>query len=162
MIGRIEVQNDIAFHKLSNTGVSFPFVNERAKKIPIFELPDDSKINSIIEEAKQSASREAHVFGMDSNNIDEYQFRTTISLAEIYEEEDDEAISDMLAEPFENRDSEEKSRFTTVIDENGEERILRKSTLVWMLTEPGVGLSKDRLRRVQLGKRKASNQNNIP
>lgn len=34
-----------------------------------------------------------------------------------------------------------------VIDENGEEKLIPKSTYLWMITEPGVKLSNDRTRR---------------
>lgn len=54
--------------------------------------------------------------------------------------------------------SDEKSPFTIVMDEDGKESIVKKSCLVWMLTEPSVGLSKDRLRRVQVTKKRKHDQ----
>lgn len=38
-------------------------------------------------------------------------------------------------------------RLTKVLDENGEEQMILKSTLVWSLTEPGIKMSNDRTKR---------------
>lgn len=44
---------------------------------------------------------------------------------------------------------DENSAFTSVIDKNGERKVVKKSTLLWMLTERTEKMSNDRSRRVQ-------------
>lgn len=156
MIGRIEVQNDITYFKLADTGVTFPSSHKKAKKTQIFELPTDPEIEKILEQAKQAAIHDANRFEMDPNDIDVYQLQSNISIDENDDEniyDDDDVSSSMITESLDIEESDQRSNLTSVIDENGDERVVRKSTLVWMLTEPGAKLSKDRLRRVQLGKR---------
>lgn len=164
MIGRIEVQNDITYFKLSDMGVKFPVSHRRLKKTKIYDLPTEDEIESTIHRAKLAAMCDAQQFGMNANDIEQFQFQTRIMMTENDGETfygDEEEVDNQLAihaddivenEMDENLD--ENSNFTKVIDENGDERFVRKSTLIWMLTEPGPALSKDRLRRVQLGKRK--------
>lgn len=54
-------------------------------------------------------------------------------------------------------DLDEKSRFTYVIDENGERKKVLKSSLLWSLTESNVKMSNDRTKRFRYNpqKRKA-------
>lgn len=174
MIGRIEAQNDIMYFKLADGKVSFPLSHQRAKKTQIFELPSEDDINSTLEEAKKDAIEDARIFGMGSDNIDTHEFQSNLFVVteneidiedenetdenfsekggffnEMLDNEDDYEEDEQLNEKFESN-----SAFTKVVDESGETRIIRKSTLVWMLTEPGVVLSKDRLRRVQVSKKR--------
>lgn len=59
--------------------------------------------------------------------------------------------------PFDD-EIDENSSFVVVKDINGANRVVRKPTLIWMLCEPSEKLSKDRLKRVQIGqKRRKSN-----
>lgn len=160
MIGRIEVQNDITYFKLSETGVSFPVSHRRLKKTKIYDLPDEIEIESTLQKAKLAAICDAIKFGINANDIEQFQFQTRITMNENDDEtfyDDEEEMDNQLAisaDDIIDNELDENSNFTKVIDESGNERIVRKSTLIWMLTEPGPALSKDRLRRAQLGKRK--------
>lgn len=96
---------------------------------------------------------EALALGIRPGSFDTYEFQSKID--EITDEEND--LSNQIEEgpeedEYANEDDEltEQTAFTKIIDENGEEFTIRKSTLVWMLTEPSVSISKDRLRRVQV------------
>lgn len=162
MIGRIEALNDIAYVKLCDS-VKFP-VHDRLKKTKIYELPSDAEIEAILKEAKDIAIEDALDLGMIASDIDEYEFQS--NLLDINDDDDEyEQINRALEEDENEINLEEelneqneilKPTHVNVIDENGKKRTIRKSTLVWILTEPGPHVSKDRLKRVQVGeKRKA-------
>lgn len=164
MIGRIEVQNEISYFTLKDKGISFP--NQRMGKTSIYPLPSDLEITATIERAREASIMQAAEFGMiDVTNIDEFQIVSNLSI-----DDDEEDFIDVMEQEFDewNDDIEpsinptehqifskhisEKSPFTAVYDENGVERIVRKSTLIWMLCESSETLSNDRLRRVQVKK----------
>lgn len=88
---------------------------------------------------------------MHPANFDHFEFHTRIDF-EITQNDITDTLSDEEIEESDNEEdsSAENSPFTTVIDENGMELVVRKSTLVWMLSERGAAISKDRLRRVQV------------
>lgn len=170
MIGRTEVMNDIAYTKFTSDEVVFP--NIRRTKSTFHELPSDDEINIVLNTAKQQAVDEANAFGMVyTENIDEFIIDTRTN-ADIYD--DDEACgegpsyssnedhSDSPETDMQDENATEElvydcpSAFVEVRDENGVERIVRKSTLIWMLTEPSQFLSKDRLNRFKSAKRKAT------
>lgn len=174
MIGRIEIQNEIAYFKLIDDIVSFPISHKRTKKTQTYELPSDDDINATLEKAKNDAIKDALVFGMQPGDIDSHEFRSKIFVEENHEEElgndeEDEYLLDEEEEGNEyglDNDSdfdedehplealEPHTPFTSVVDENGDTRLIRISTLVWLLTEPGAIVSKDRLRRVQVNKKR--------
>lgn len=162
MISRVEAQNDISYFKLQNTGISFPHV--RQGKTTIYQLPSDSEIKDIMITAKEIAIIRAKQFGMtDVNNIDDFEIVSNLVIDD--NENDFEFDEDIYPEDIENENIgcgelqgdesiEENSPFTAVYDEDGVQRIVRKSTLLWMLCEPSEKLSKDRLRRVQVNQKK--------
>lgn len=172
MFGRVEVQNHIAYFKLSSEQVKFPLSHKREQKTKIYDLPNDDEINSVLVKAKDEAIQDALEFGMECDNIDSYEFKSH-SVVDLNDEEDaDEIFIDENCEntmnifndfevetedePLDMEILDPKSNLTSVIDENGQQRIVRKSTLVWMLTEPGIAISKDRLRRVQISRKRKS------
>lgn len=113
-------------------------------KTKIFDLPTASEVELTIEKAKQAAIEDAAFLGI-SPEFEEYAFQSRIDMQDIIDD-------DCSMEEDENEDSDpdDETAFTTIVDENGEEMIIRKSTLVWMLTEPSIAMSNDRLRRVQV------------
>lgn len=166
MIGRIEVRNDISYFKLSEKDVAFPSLDKNKNRTEFFELPSEFEINATLVSAKKAAINDAMAFGMPSDGIDieTYEFQSTLNIANEQEEieEDIDEDCDILYDEdfFENELNTENpdpnSAFTVVIDEDGNESVIRKISLIWMLTEPGVGMSKDRLRRVQVAKKRKS------
>lgn len=170
MIGRIEAQNEIAYFKLSPEQVTFPS-HKRSPKTQVYELPSDIEISETIAKAKEAAINDALAFGMQSENIDEYQIHSHFNFVvdDIIEEEEteenilfeEEHQNDDIAADFENENSQgldPQSAFVSVINDQEKEVIIRKSHLIWMLTEPGVGLSKDRLRRVRVAKKRKTDE----
>lgn len=160
MIGRVEVMNEIAYCNFKVNELRFPHVREGKSKI--YDLPSDD-INSTIEEAKQLAIQDASCFGMSTtNNIDKYEIHTRIFIDDSDEENEDEGRDEMnhvedlsiLDDDLNNISEAENSTLTSIIDEYGIERTVRKSTLIWMLTEPSEYLSKDRIRRFHQSNKK--------
>lgn len=159
MIGRIEVQNDIAYFKLADKEITFP--HKRAGKTKIYSLPSDTEINVTISEAKKKAIEDATKFGMICFiDIDEYEFQSRLRFesndSDEHVEESDDDDSDFLEHETStmSENIDEKSPLVAVKDADGITRVVRKSTLLWMLTEPVERLSKDRLRRVQINTKK--------
>lgn len=162
MISRVEAQNDISYFKLQNKGISFP--NVRQGKTTIYPLPSDCEIKDIIVRAKKIAVVQAKRFGMmDISSIDDFEIVSNLVIDD--DEDDFEFDDNIYSEAMENDSDvcsdlqgdgniEENSPFTVVYDEDGVRRVVRKSTLLWMLCEPSETLSKDRLRRVQVNQKK--------
>lgn len=170
MFGRVEVQNQIAYFKLSAEQVKFPVSHKREEKTKIYALPSDDEIICILNKAKEVAIEDARKFGMECNNVDSYQFKSH-SIVDLNDDEDDdvdfidgncEEVTEFFndhggqtgEESLDMEFPDQNSHLVAVYDENGHERIIRKSTLIWMLTEPGIAISKDRLRRVQISKKR--------
>lgn len=198
MVGRLEVENDIVYCKLSVEGVNLP--HQRKEKTTIYELPSDDQIFDEIAIAKKEALQIARNLGMmvNESEIDEFQFTSRLQF-----NEDDENIDEDLYQEYENdldmdmdidienimentwenimENDEEHSNesmnnlnidlsdehmdecpdgllatgspinpnspLVYVMDENGEQKIIPKSHLVWMITEPSTKMSNDRLKR---------------
>lgn len=151
MIGRVELQNNIAYFKLSEYDVSFPIDHKRDQHTKIHAIPSNDEVEHVLEEAKKIAIADALSLGMHADNIDHYNFQTRVDTETI---ENDSINTTLMDEDIQDDESNDNlhlnSPFTTIVDENGVETVFRKSTLVWMLSEPSVAISKDRLRRVQV------------
>lgn len=174
MIRRTEVQNDIAYFKLTEDKVTFPLSHKRSQKTEIHDLPSDAEINETLINAKEAAMEDALALGMHSDDIDEYEFKSHLHSTMNDDSDDGEefengdVFDEQIGDNFANIDAAiapedealntecigPQSSLVSVVDEHGKEVIIRKSTLIWMLTEPGIGLSKDRLQRVQVKKRR--------
>lgn len=159
LIGRSEVQNDIAYFKLNNKDVLFP--HKRVAKSKIYPLPTDEEINATIIKAKELAIENAKEFGMlNTDNIDYFEIKSKLRFQEDENEINTDLVENNIEETYESIDDseedgiEEDSPFTIVIDESGIKRVVRKTTYVWMLSEQSEKLSKDRLRRVQVNLKK--------
>lgn len=165
MIGRIEVQQEIAYVKLANENVLFP--NMREGKTKIYPLPSDEEINVTIEKAKQEAMKNAEKLGMSTvnltvNNIDTFEFSCKEGIFDQDESDEDDCTQDVLIDEYIDEDEmmkdnildsetcDENSPYIIIRDENEIKRKIRKSTYVWMLSEPSERISSDRLRRVQV------------
>lgn len=162
MVSRVEAQNEISYFKLKNTGISFPHVREG--KTTIYQLPSDCEIKDIMIRAKEIAVIQAQKFGMmDASNIDDFEIVSNLVIddneddIEIDEDNDSEIMANENNECCEHEGDEnieENLPFTAVYDVDGVRRVVRKSTLLWMLCEPSETISKDRLRRVQINQKK--------
>lgn len=174
MIGRLEVQNDILYTKLSGLGIPLPKLESKdaSCKNKIYELPIDEEIDQTLERAKRFAISDAIRFGMDidPSEIDVCSF--PIPKFNVEEEcdnsEDEEELENDLVHGIENDEISEfhdsdyddhdngdevntmSNQFTTFNDHSGKIVSIRKSTLVWLLSDGTKKISNDRLTRVQL------------
>lgn len=154
MIGRVEVLNDIAYIKLADEKITFP--NKRTGRTKKYSLPSDDEINETIAKAKREAIQNASNLGMQTNKcIDEYEFHYSEEIFNQIESSDEENSIEDIDETDDGyltntQSCAENSPFVIVLDENGVERKIRKSTYIWMLSEPSERISNDRLRRVQV------------
>lgn len=165
LIGRLEVQQDISYCNLSMDGNKMP--HTRKTKTKIHQLPTDKEICDIIAKAKGEAVEIALSFNMildDFEVINEFEFQSKLDIDETLEEladnffddSDDEAsevgddaqIDDVDQEALSDNEPDfEHSRFTEIVDANGDCKIVLKSSLVWSYLEPGVKMSNDRTNR---------------
>lgn len=163
-IGRIEMQNDIAFFKLS-AFVSLPRIQNQDAKHTIYELPTNTEIQMILKKAMDSAIDSAKEFGMTAIKADD------IILCEIkkgkippakpesenytYKEIEDIDVNDTLDcsnfKDYSNqcKEFDGNSPFIQIIEEDGTSKIIRKSSILWVASESNVKVSNDRLKRVQ-------------
>lgn len=159
MIGRAEVMNEIAYTKFDDE-VIVPNIH-KTKSI-LYELPSDDEINIIMSKAREAALDEAKTFGIScAGNIDEYDIHSRISSDDIDDEIDEEYNYDPDVELIDTQNidgekdptNDSSGAFVHITDEKGIVRKVRKSTYIWMLTEPSQFLSKDRLARFKSRKR---------
>ncbi|KAJ1530217.1 hypothetical protein ONE63_005144 [Megalurothrips usitatus] len=127
-------------------------------------LPTDAEIASQIDKARSDAIRTMEELGVTfpqdtiiSGDVSSFFFRDD----EVHEEEDEEAddpeipsSSDPLPEdenltltPLEGVEVPEKTPFAVYTDLRGNEHVIRKSTICWVLSEGHDGLSADRIFR---------------
>lgn len=158
MISRIELQNDIAFFKLRELAI-LPRINNRADKHTIFELPKDEEMRTALKHALESALLDAAKLGIqvDSQQI----LHSKISRGNIFStqqkeqkkiNETDGSMTDFtyFRDYSKNFVADENNRFLQVYEEDGSVKVIRKSAVVSMVSDPTKKLSKDRLKRVQL------------
>lgn len=53
MASRIDLQNDIIYSRMKNSGIVFPRIENRTEKMPHFALPSDEEILTCIQSAKK-------------------------------------------------------------------------------------------------------------
>lgn len=175
MIGRIEVQNDIAYCKLNVDGISFP--HKCTEKTVIYDLPTDEQIDATIKEAKLEAIRTGNIFGMTENmtenlrNVDQLLEFTFQSRLELDEDDLEEYYDDQMEDKYDSlhepeidpeniakdiefnmikpEELDEDSPLLYVVDDKGVIQLMNKSTYLWMITEPSMKISNDRIRRFQ-------------
>lgn len=183
MIRRIECQTDILYNKLAGLDIELPKLRTKTSsdKIKIYPLPSDEEITECLERAKCNAISDAAKFEMHVDAVDIETWKLPNTNVDMDDEafEDDEFNEDEFfsdEDSFHNDSEDETSgdadienasndieidescepnKWVTVI-ENGEEKSIRKGTLVWLLSESREKLSKDRLTRVQEATKEAS------
>lgn len=188
MVSRLELQNEIVHFKLANFDIDFPRISKKPEKCKHYPLPSDEEIKIAINAAKCKAINEALKFEMnvDSHEISNCEIvdviidRTEVfneSCEEVdgcmidmgsndpFEFDDDAALSGLLTQNLCLKDYseqvdeiDENSRFTKTTDRNGFSKVVRKSSVVWLLSNSKETLSSDRLQRVQGSKRKSCQQ----
>lgn len=184
LVGRIELQKDIVYSKLSAYDISFPRNKKYITGLCHFQLPSDDVIKFTMQRAKQDAIKDALSMGMnvDIDEISSPQMKRTEPKSNKSNNENDksemndvdgeneddehELINDSLVDCSNLRDyghadnTNNAGAFVTVSNKDGTMKVVRKSTLIWLLNDSNEGLSNDRLKRVQNsnGKKSSSRQ----
>lgn len=175
MASRVELLNNIVHFKLANSQISLPRNKISDASRNSFELPSDQEIEETILKAKEEAIAHAKVFGMEANRSDidkasinrpdifnPYRPRKRKHVSESDSDSDFGNETPILSthsatKAYPHANSQvESSPFVRISDVNGEDITIRKSTLVWVLTDSTKKLSNDRLKRVQTTPKKKS------
>lgn len=173
LISRIELLNEVVYFKLKDVDIKFPRISGQNEKQTIFQLPSDLEIRNAMDSALECALKDSLAFGIsmdekevrncqltdfdfsiehnDDDEIDEFSYFN------FHENEDISAdLCDMLSENLclkdygsENITIDENSKFTQVYDKDGSLKTVRKSSLLWLLSNSKETVSSDRLQRVQ-------------
>lgn len=171
MISRIELQNQIAYFELSDLAV-LTRIHNRTGKHKLFQLPSDCEMRMVLEQVLEEAVLDAAKFGIivDAEHIRHCEilkgnilFKKTKNkgATEITDKIADNSIEAMMDCSYfrdysaKVSETDGNSRFIHICDENGFEKLIRKSAIVNMLSDSPISLSKDRLQRVKLPKEAA-------
>ncbi|XP_055308257.1 uncharacterized protein LOC129572338 [Sitodiplosis mosellana] len=174
MVRRIEVQNEIVYSKLSGLDIKLPKLEKKHQTTKIYNLPNEEEIEECLKRAKRFAINDADRFEMQINpdEIDECEINILSGLrgdeetSDSYNSDDEneseididdaddftENINDVPENdetPFLEEEEDHQRAFISTTDHLGRKQLLRKSTLVWTLSEGTKKISSDRLIRVQ-------------
>lgn len=103
---------------------------------------DDDNDNELYEDEYEDETDDDHVLMPNDENFGEYHeeyYQNSNKNIDIDVDIDIETNQQDVLDPM--------SPLVYVIDENGDRRLISKSSYLWMVTEPGVKLSNDRTRR---------------
>lgn len=152
LVSRVELQNEIVYIKLADTGVSFPRNKLNRAQLNQHKLPSDSNMLNIVNKAKTAALDAALKLGIkiDAKDIDKCDILDKGTPNPLHHETPNEINTvgsdeeDLISQPNTNTSS-----CIEITLENGTTKRIRKSTYLWTLTDSAKHLSNDRLRRVQ-------------
>lgn len=165
MMGRIELQNEIAHFKLQNL-IKMPRIHNQCEKHELFELPSDEQLQTVLKKALDDALKTAAELNMtvDPDEIRSCELKKRSSnVKQNVQEKSVPENTNVLSEisikklncsniPTCTNDTSKidgNSRFIRVMDEDGTVKVIRKSKILWLVSQPAGNLSKDRLKRVQ-------------
>lgn len=166
LIERIELQYEIIYNKLSNTGIIFPRIKIDDLTDIVFKMPANEEIATTVKRAQNAALDDIKKLGikMNGDEIENCDLKTIVITDD---DADDQLNENMIGYESEEEDFEEieeitdylpdtsseatsQSKYIRICEKDGEEKYVRKSSIVWLLSEPTKKLSNDRLKRVQM------------
>lgn len=151
LIGRFELQDELAYFKFPDYDIKVPRIVKKIDQIDIHEMPTNDQINSTKEEALNDALNDCKKFGMnivDTSILNICDIKKTIDSTEL-EDDEDEGVIEVIGSEIERKAAQENPAYTTIFDKNGEQKLVRKSSIVWQLTNNLETISNDRLTRVK-------------
>lgn len=161
MVARLEILDKIVY---SSKDIIFPRVELKSKnagkvmeKLSVHKFPNDEDILSAMNRAKIDALQSAARFDMCCNetDIDLCELQSEINSNEETEIEEDYfgLIEQSIAYEARNENDSvnEMEKTVDIVNPDGTTKNIRKSTLIWLLSESKDKLSADRLKRVQAG-----------
>lgn len=145
LIRRVELTSEIALLRLEKEKVVFPRIRKvvEASNKSVCALPTDQEIIETILRARNDALESASRFKMCMTSSVIQKCEIIITNPKV------KPRSSFDIPSTEDSDSLTQDEFVVVENEDGTTKKLRKSTLVWLLTESNGKLSSDRLKRVQ-------------
>lgn len=161
LISRVELQNDIVLDKLAGVEIKFPRFQHYTDPsvVLITSLPSNEEIISIIKKAQQNAVLKAASFGMNVGSIDilSCQLRLRLIQSKNEDSSSDEEMEtsaslshlNMLDYSQSTSAKVSSNKFIEICEDDGTIKMIRKSSIVWLLSESPQKLSNDRLKRVQ-------------
>lgn len=154
LVGRVELQNDIVHFKLADVGVFFPRNKINQAKFNPYKLPSDEEIEAAILNAKTNAIEYAFKFGMniELHEIEKCELSQSGRHREQHvdtETDSEERFIQNLQNTTCDNQNIENDHLVEIILDCGVKKKIRKSTLIWNLTDSRKHLSNDRLKRVQ-------------
>lgn len=187
MISRVELMNTIRNSEWDD-GMTIFFPKDTCLDTSgnhenrVIEMPTNSEIIGAMKDALKEALDDANKFGMivDERDVVKCQLPTVVasdedldedldedSMSDNYSSEDSDDSYDLGFDDQDNLQVEPHSNTVLLADEDGTMKEIRKSRLVWLLSEPKEKLSTDRRIRVQTTpennakrrKTKSSNEN---
>lgn len=170
LVGRVELMNDIMYFKLSDVDVKFPRNTVNMGSSNPHELPSDSDVLHTIERALNVALEDARKFKINvttediqdcklanvkidlnlSNELNADENNINLGIAVDKEKNDLNQFQNLKG--FSSKTSESNSFVN--IGEECAPKLVRKSKIIWSLSQTNEKLSSDRLQRVQ--KRKSA------
>lgn len=173
LVGRVEILNDIVYFKLADCDIKFPrnrLTNSHSK---VFDLPSDFEIKDCLHKALSIARSDAHKFGIavthdqiiDSELRDFQVIFSDASLNSAQDHTDlmigrdndgnEGSLSCHSLRDYSDKNvyPKETNRFVEVALKSGK-KLVRKSSLIGLLSDSNDKLSSDRLKRTQNGSSK--------
>lgn len=175
LIGRVELLNNIMHFKLADVEVFFPRDPLKKSKENEFELPSDNEIEETISKALAVAVEDARKFGMNVSQDDikicplhdrplakkTKSSNTDAAFVDLEIARNDRPIEFQNLRDYTldvNGTPDEKSQFVNVTGKNGT-RTVRKSSMMWSLSDSKQKVSSDRISRTrQNSKKKTANR----
>lgn len=164
VIARVELMSNISY---KNKNITFPKIKIATENQTQVALPTDEDIAKIIQKALADALECASRFGMISTTSGVTKCVNQGLPVDKSDDSSDELEATLVNEPENQHKGHDKT--VEIANPDGSTKIIRKSTLLWLLLEDNHKLSADRLKRVQCGKddinakqQKRFNQASIP
>lgn len=169
LIGRVEMMNDIMYFKLNGVDVRFPRNEISKARTNHFELPSDLEIQNTVQRALDDALKDTTNFGITVTKQDiencklanvkvDFNPRNNGNAAEENINLGLAVESEIDMNQFQNlkgRLSVGNDKSNSYLNVGAEDapKLIRKSTIMWSLSDASEKLSSDRLQRVQNKKR---------
>lgn len=150
MIRRVELSNQIALTRMEEGNLIFPRLKkviESVQSQSIHPLPSDQQIIETILLARNDSLASASEFGIHMTSSDITKCELVVTSHEVYI---DNAPTEILTDDS-DIDSEQnvQTAYINIENEDGTTNLMKKTELLWALTDSKGRLSSDRLKRVQ-------------
>lgn len=167
LIERVELQNEIVYNRLAHTDIVFSRIKQRVQHDHVHDLPSNQELVDTLKTARDDAKNIAIEFGMYSESFDVE--RCPVKKIKVQKprqknqefflsdsEDDDNSFifneeNKLNLREYSNEETilEENSKYIEVFYLDGSTQVVRKSSIVGLLSDSTKKLSSDRLKRVQ-------------